>query len=201
MSTGVRITVPSSRIIIMSSSPVQTFMQASLPVFSVIALAITPLPPRWRSGYSSSSVRLPMPFSVMESTVMPGAMRFTSITSSPSSSVMALTPIDLTSPSLKRRHLPSRVPMSRSSSPFESSTLISSSPSLRFWAIMPPLRMLSKSLMGVFFITPSFVASTRYSPSVSLSTGNTAVIFSPPASCSRFTIAVPLAVREASGML
>ena len=65
----------------------------------------------------------------------------------------------------------------------------------------PPLRMLSKSDRGVFLMTPWRVAKTRYSPWAWAVTGKMAVTFSPAWSCSRFTMAVPLALRPASGMV
>ncbi|MPN32679.1 hypothetical protein SDC9_180159 [bioreactor metagenome] len=146
-----------------------------------------------------------MPFSVMVSTVPPGTTRSTSTTASSSASLIERTPtaslpIALTSFSLKRMLWPLRVPMMKSSSPPENRTPMSSSSSLRPTALSPVLRMFAKSDSFVFLITPLRVAITRYlSSSLSL-TGSTADTDSPPASCSRFTIATPLAERPASGI-
>ena len=60
--------------------------------------------------------------------------------------------------------------------------------------------MFTYSPIGVFFTMPSFVAMNRYLPASNSRMGMMAVIFSPGMSWSRFTMAVPLAVRPASGI-
>ena len=166
VSTGIRITTPSSRISIRSSLPSTTFRQTSFPVFSVMFIAIIPLPARDWLRYASSGVRLPMPFSVIAIMQESFTTGHISTTRSSSSSLMARTPaaflpIARTSCSLKRMLMPFAVPMMNSSSPAESATEISSSPSRRFWAIMPPLRMFENSETWVFLIMPFLVQSTR----------------------------------------
>ena len=67
-------------------------------------------------------------------------------------------------------------------------------------AIKPALRRLANSSSAVFLIKPPFVAMTRYLPSLWRGSGIIAVTFSPPVSWSRLTMAVPRAVRPASGI-
>ena len=146
---------------------------------------------------------MPMPFSDMESMEAPGRTFSAPTTLSFSSSVMAFTPVALlpmgrTSSSLKRMLLPFLVPTIISSLPSVIMAAISSSPSLRFWAIIPPFRILSNSSMGVFLIMPALVMRFRYFPSSH--SGNSVVTFSPSLRFSRLTMAVPLAVRPASGI-
>ena len=61
--TSSLITVPSSVVMIISSSP-ETDLNATIkPFLSVILRALTPLLPRWVKRYSLTSVFLPYPFS------------------------------------------------------------------------------------------------------------------------------------------
>ena len=57
--TAVRMIVPSSVMIIRSSSSRTISWQASGPVFSVRFMALTPLPPRDWARYSATGVRFP----------------------------------------------------------------------------------------------------------------------------------------------
>ena len=124
---------------------------------------------------------------------------------SPSSSFMERTPMvslpmGRTSSSEKRMHLPALDAMSISSRPPVSCTLISSSPSLSEMAILPPRRMLSNCVMGVFLISPIRVAIIRLPlPRASSLTGIIADTVSPSPRESRLTIALPRAARAASG--
>jgi hypothetical protein len=67
-----------------------------------------------------------------------------------------------TSSSLKRIAMPLRDTMKMSSSPLVWITRTSSSLSLRLMAMKPSRRLLSYSLMSVFFTCPSRVAKNRW---------------------------------------
>ena len=127
------------------------------------------------------------------------------ITSSSSSKRIPITPMDtrpvvLTSFSLKRMHIPFLVTRKISCLSSVAFTSMSSSPSFSTIAWSPFLRTLPYSTIGVFFTIPSLVAIKRYWSSLNSLMGIMAVIFSPGWSCRRFTIAVPRAVRPASGI-
>ena len=110
---------------------------------------------------------------------------------------LAVLPISLTCSSLNLIACPSLVPMNISFEPSVSLVAMSSSPSSRPSAIMPPERILENDCRSVFFITPYFVAMTINLPSANSFTGRNAVIFS---SCVRFkifTIAFPFAAAPA----
>ncbi len=78
---------------------------------------------------------------------------------------------------------------------------MSSSSSRSTSAIRPALRRLVNSESAVRLMMPFLVAITRKCPATfSAGTGSMAVTFSPPSSCSRLTMAVPRAVRPASGI-
>jgi len=102
--------------------------------------------------------------------------------------------------SLKRIAMPLRLPSRISSSPLVKSTPISSSPSFKLMAIKPFLRRFANSLYGVFLIMPSRVAITRLCSPVAPGTGTMHVTFSSDAIWMRLIIAVPRAVRPASGI-
>ena len=67
-------------------------------------------------------------------------------------------------------------------------------------AARPVFLTFAKSVIGVFFTSPFFVAINRNLPSLYSRIGIRAVIFSPGISCSRLMIAVPRAVRLDSGI-
>ena len=169
---------------------------------------ITPFPPLIWTLYSSNSVLLPKPFSVIARSVAPFPPDITDsipITSSSSSSLIPITPcetlpIGRTSFSSNVIHIPSRVTSTTLSSPSVSLTVISSSSSLSVIPCNPVLLAELYSTRAVFFINPFFVAINKYLPSAKFWIGITADTFSPASRLNRFTIAVPLAVLPASGI-
>ena len=145
--TAVRIVRPDRLIIIRSLSSVTAWIEISFPVFSVILIVLTPLPPRFVMRYSSRSVRLPYPFSLSTNTSCPlsGSTQIMPTASSPSSSEMPRTPaptrpIGRTVRSLKRIALPSRAAIITSASPLVSFASMSWSPSRMTMALTPLLR-------------------------------------------------------------
>jgi len=62
--TGVRTRVPLSVMSITSSDSRTWTAPTTLPLRAVVWMEITPCPPRRCTGYSSTGVRLPYPFSV-----------------------------------------------------------------------------------------------------------------------------------------
>ena len=105
-----------------------------------------------------------------------------------------------TSVSLKRMVMPLRVTSKMSSSPEVATTRTSSSPSRRLMAMNPSRRDLSYSLKAVFLTWPCAVAKTRYWSGENSRVVMMAWIDSFGASGTRFTAAVPLAVRSFMGI-
>ena len=146
-----------------------------------------------------------MPISETMSSASPCVLSCIPIISSPSSRFMPITPIAFlpiarTSVSLKRIHIPYFVIRKISEFSSVAFTSISSSSSRSEIAASPFLRTFENSIIGVFFVIPFFVTINRCLPSANSRIGIIAEIFSPGFNCSRFTIAVPLAVLPASGI-
>ena len=125
--------------------------------------------------------------------------------SSPGERFIPMTPMDArpvarTSVSWKRIHIPCLVTRNISLLLSVIFTSISSSSSLRLIAVSPFFLTLENSIRGVFFTIPVLVTINRFLSSLYSRIGIIAVIFSPGASGKRGTIAVPLAVRPASGI-
>ena len=176
------------------------------PVFEVTLYVITPFPPLVCTLYSSSSVLLPNPFSVIASNVSLLFVIIDSIpiTTSSGSNLIPITPCavlptGLTSFSLNVMHIPFLVTRTILSSPSVNLTSISSSSSFRLIPCNPVFLAESYSFRGVFLIIPDFVAISRNLPSSKFLIGITAVIFSPASRDNKLTIAVPFAVLPASG--
>ena len=146
-----------------------------------------------------------MPFSETTRRLSPWLCICIPMTSSSSSNRIPMTPMDtrpvtLTSVSLKRIHIPLRVTSRISWLLSVAFTSISSSPSRSTMACSPFLRTCSYSTIGVFLTMPFLVAMNRYLSSLNSRMGIMAVIFSSGISWRRFIMAVPLAVRPASGI-
>ncbi len=164
-----------------------------------------PLPPRAWNLYSSISVLLPYPFSVIVKTSVFSRTIVASTTLSPLSKLIDFTPIDerpvsRISCSWNLIHLPPVDAMIISLSPSVCIAPISSSPSCNLIAILPLLWILSNSARSVFLIKPFLVASTKY-PILPVASGKMAFILSPSAKFNKLTIALPLAVFEPSGII
>src|SRR5512147_1036879 len=110
--TRVRISTPPVVISITSSSPRTSVAATTLPLRSLVAMAIMPLVPRPCRVYSAIGVRLPKPFSVAVSTLCSSSSATSmAMTCWPSSSCMprtprAVRPMGRTSFSSKRTALP-----------------------------------------------------------------------------------------------
>src|SRR5438094_219361 len=166
-STGTRIMIP-FLVIIMSSSSGSTSLSATMsPVLSDRLSVMIPRPPRCCTRYSSSSERLPMPFSVTVSSVdlrrtTTMSMTWSFLSSSIPFTPVAVRPISRTSFSWNRMLMPCRVASTMSLRPSVTCTSISSSPFSMLMARMPTERGLPNSESRVFFTTPFLVANRRY---------------------------------------
>ena len=151
------------------------------------------------------SVLFPRPFSDTISISLPWVSSCIPTTSSSYERLIPITPIEvlpvlLTSPSENLIHNPFFVTRSICLLPSVTLTSIRSSSPWKLIACIPVFLILANSLILVFFTIPFFVAIKRYWSSSKLSTGITAVIFSSAISWRILTIAIPLAVLEASGI-
>ncbi len=146
-----------------------------------------------------------MPFSEAISRESPWVFNCMPTISSPWPKFMPMTPMDArpvgrTSLLWKWMHMPCLVTKKISLSASTTFTSISSSSSFKLMAMRPFLRTLAKSSKGVFLTIPDLVTMNKFFSSTYSLMGIMAVIFSPGSNCSKFTMAVPLAVRLASGI-
>ena len=185
-----------------SSSTARTLTTA--PDFLVIFTLITPMPPRLLMGYCPIGVRLPRPSSVTVSRLRPSLASATPTTASPVRSRIPRTPraprpISRTCPALKRTALPCCVASTICVS-FEinlTPTRLSARSSVM--AKMPARLALMNSIRPVRLTIPRWVTMKTLPASSNERRPIMALMRSPWASASRFTIAVPRAVRPASG--
>ena len=145
--------------------------------------ASVPNPPRFWSGNSPTSVRFPLPSSMMVNTH--ASLRMSSIPTTASSPFrsMPFTPCAVRprtdrSDSGKRIALPALVISMTSPSPSERRTSIMRSPSFSPAAITPPARGFANSESLVRFMRPFFVRNTTKRSAVRSSAGNIATIAS-----------------------
>src|SRR5438067_2266554 len=204
-STGTRIMIP-FLVIIMSSSSGSTSLSATMsPVLSDRLRVMIPRPPRCCTRYSSSSERLPMPFSVTVRSVDFRRTTTMSITWSFLSSSIPFTPVAVrpmsrTSFSWKRMLIPWRVASTMSLRPSVTCTSISSSPFSMLMARIPTERGLPNSESRVFFTTPCFVANSRYWSSENSRTGTRDARRSFGFMATHERIGLPRAARAACGI-
>ena len=164
------IITPSVVIIIISFSSVTALTPTTFPVFSVILWHLTPLPPRFCTVNSSSSVLLPIPFSDTIKSESPCVSICMPTISSPSSKFIPITPIAVlpiarTSVSLKRIHIPYLVIKKISLFLEVVLTSINSSSSRKWIAASPVFLTFMNSIIGVFLAIPFFVIIKRFLPS------------------------------------
>src|SRR5437667_2296708 len=162
-------------------------------------------PPRCCTRYSSSSERLPMPFSVTvrsvdfrRTTTM--SMTWSFLSSSIPFTPVAVRPMSRTSFSWNRMLMPWCVARTISLRPSVTCTSISSSPFSMLIARMPTERGLPNSDSRVFFTTPCLVANSRYWSSENSRTGTKDARRSSGFMAMQLTIGFPRAARAACGI-
>ena len=134
-------------------------MATTFPVFSEVLMLMTPCPPRFCRRYSSTSDRLPIPFSETTSSFESSRTTTMPTTTSFFFSLSPRTPAETrpsvrASRSLKRIAIPSRLARMISSSPEVIWTSMSSSPSRMLIAFSPTERTFPYAESSVFLMTP-----------------------------------------------
>src|SRR5579859_851019 len=165
-STGTRMMIPFLVINIISSSGRTSFSAMMSPVLSVCLRVMMPRPPRCWTRYSSSSERLPMPFSVMAKSVearrtITMSMTWSFLSSSMPFTPVAARPMSRTSCSWNRMLMPWPVASTTSFRPSVTCTSISSSPLSMLMARIPAVRGFPNSESTVFLTMPFLVAKSR----------------------------------------